>query len=41
MPAVMPLHMNPLNNSFISPFAVAVSILQEIHRFVKMEEKDE
>lgn len=41
MPAVMPLHMNPLNNSFISPFAVPVSILQEIHRFVKMEEKDE
>ena len=33
--------MNPLNNSFISPFAVPVSILQEIHRFVKMEEKDE
>ena len=37
----MPSHMNPLNNLFVSLFAVLASILQEIYRFVKMEKEDE
>ncbi len=37
----MPSHMKPLNNSFVSLFAVLASILQEIYRFVKMGKENE